>query len=474
MKPSSNNTSHASPRCAPREVTFFWGVAADDRLPLEIPKMPCRPRSLIYLCGNNTSHASPRCAPGRLLFSGVWRTPDGNFFSPNGAAHDSPGQRPGNRCIPFTNSPNGATNVSLGQRPRNPDPIHTRALKGRSKPCRNPSPAFTCIWFSAPRTANPSSPIPFVVRCMPTWPPFFKTSAAIRSLSIPSKITSTFSSNSLAPCPSVRPWKTSKNPRPNGSRNRDRNFGPSHGNRDTVPSPFPNPTSKSCGNTSPINANTIERRPFKMNTGRFSNGTMLHSMNDTSGINPRFGSPRWGSGIFSKQRPRALPWATVDCPFGARDESNRRGRAGIVHSDRRGRAGIVHSDRRGRAGIVHSDRRGRAGIVHSDRRGRAGIVHSNRRGRAGIVHSDRRGRAGTRALPFATVGCPFGAYDLCPKGANYDSPGQRPGNTAPHIFQALKGRPISSANGATYDSLGQRPGTPAPHISQALTGRTIR
>ena len=29
-----------------------------------------------------------------------------------------------------------------------------------------------------------------------------------------------------------------------------------------------------------------------------------------------------------------------------------------------------------------------------------------------------------------------------PNGAKYDSPGQRPGTRAPHIFQALKGRPI--------------------------------
>ena len=77
-------------------------------------------------------------------------------------------------------------------------------------------------------------------------------------------------------------------------------------------------------------------------------------------------------------------------------------------------------------------------------------------------------------MPFATVRCPFGANDLCPKGANYDSPGQRPGNTPPHISQALKGRPVFSANGATHDSLGHRPRTNVPHISQAPTGRPIR
>ena len=88
-------------------------------------------------------------------------------------------------------------------------------------------------------------------------------------------------------------------------------------------------------------------------------------------------------------------------------------------------------------------RRGRAGIVYSNRRGRAGIVHSNNRGRAGIVFSNCRGRAGTRALPFATVGCPFGANDLRPNGANYDSLGHRPRKGIPPTnIRALKGRLI--------------------------------
>ena len=152
-------------------------------------------------------------------------------------------------------------------------------------------------------------------------------------------------------------------------------------------------------------------------------------MNDTSGIDPRFGSPRWGSGVFLDSGPGALPRAAVDCPVGARDESMRRGHAGIVHS--------------------------------------------NNRGRAGIVFSNCRGRAGTRALPFATVGCPVGANALCPKGASYDSPGQRPGIRHPHFSQALNGRPIFSANGATYASLGHRPGSLIPHISQALKGRSM-
>jgi hypothetical protein len=47
----------------------------------------------------------------------------------------------------------------------------------------------------------------------------------------------------------------------------------------------------------------------------------------------------------------------------------------------------------------------------------------------------------SRALPFATFGCPVGADDLRPEGATYDSLGHRPRSVAIPIFQALKGRP---------------------------------
>jgi hypothetical protein len=40
-------------------------------------------------------------------------------------------------------------------------------------------------------------------------------------------------------------------------------------------------------------------------------------MKNTSGIDPRFGPPLQGSGIFFNPSPGALPRATVDCPFGA-------------------------------------------------------------------------------------------------------------------------------------------------------------
>jgi hypothetical protein len=46
----------------------------------------------------------------------------------------------------------------------------------------------------------------------------------------------------------------------------------------------------------------------------------------------------------------------------------------------------------------------------------------------------------SRALPFATLGCPVGADNLRPNGAIQASPGHRPGSMVIHISQALKGR----------------------------------
>ena len=79
-----------------------------------------------------------------------------------------------------------------------------------------------------------------------------------------------------------------------------------------------------------------------------------------------------------------------------------------------------------------------------------GIPGSACEGRAGIPCSACGGRVGTRALPFANLGCPFGANDLCPNGAidssangaTHTSPGHRPGSSVPQTQPALKGRPI--------------------------------
>ncbi len=67
-----------------------------------------------------------------------------------------------------------------------------------------------------------------------------------------------------------------------------------------------------------------------------------------------------------------------------------------------------------------------------------------------------------RALPWAITACRVAAPHG-PNGAEWESPGQRPGNAAP--------RP--SRNAASCDSPGQRPGC-AALFHQALTGRDYR
>jgi hypothetical protein len=63
-------------------------------------------------------------------------------------------------------SPNGANHASPGQRPGLENQKKIQALTGRPKPCRSPLPASTSISSSAPRTANPSSPIEWRVGSM--------------------------------------------------------------------------------------------------------------------------------------------------------------------------------------------------------------------------------------------------------------------------------------------------------------------
>jgi hypothetical protein len=140
------------------------------------------------------------------------------------------------------------------------------------------------------------------------------------------KIMPTFSSIFPAPCPSVRPSRTSKRPRPNGSRPKDRSSRVSPGNPVTGRSPYPNPTSKPCANTSPTNGNITARNRFRRNTGSFLNDTASRSTSDMCGIewrgavsaNVRGGlcpasQANWTapSGLcsFVDAIPRALPWA---------------------------------------------------------------------------------------------------------------------------------------------------------------------
>ncbi len=65
----ANNTSHASPRCAPREVSSFPGEGLMTRGERCHANWDSPARRVAYTPTNNTSPASPRCAPGRLLFS---------------------------------------------------------------------------------------------------------------------------------------------------------------------------------------------------------------------------------------------------------------------------------------------------------------------------------------------------------------------------------------------------------------------
>jgi len=65
----ANNTSHASPRCAPREVSSFPGEGLMTRGERCHAKWDSPARRIACTPTNNTSPASPRCAPGSLLFS---------------------------------------------------------------------------------------------------------------------------------------------------------------------------------------------------------------------------------------------------------------------------------------------------------------------------------------------------------------------------------------------------------------------
>lgn len=216
-----------------------------------------------------------------------------NLFSPNGAHHDSPRQRPGKDPNPNPTvkvfSTNGAHHDSPGQRPGENTHPTSKALKGRPNLCPSPWPACTHTLFSAPKTAIPASPMPCVTHCMPTWLPFCKTFTARPFSSTRWKITSISFSTWLGQLASVKSWRTSKNPPPNGSKLKEGNSPHSLGSLVTEPSPFPNRMWKLSANTLPTNANTTAQKHFKKNTGHFLFGTISHSMNDMFGIDSTLG-----------------------------------------------------------------------------------------------------------------------------------------------------------------------------------------
>jgi hypothetical protein len=66
------------------------------------------------------------------------------FLQRHGVAFDE-------RMSAFLPAPTARFNASPGQRPGNQTQYNHPTLKGRFKPCHNPSPAFMSTWFSAPR-----------------------------------------------------------------------------------------------------------------------------------------------------------------------------------------------------------------------------------------------------------------------------------------------------------------------------------
>lgn len=226
---------------------------------------------------------------------------------------------PLSEIAPIHPRPNGASQGIPGQRLG--CHIHNTfpALKGRPNRCHSLSPASTSTWFSAQKIAKPSSPTTSALIFTPTWQPFSKTLEPPPFSSIPSKTTSTSCSISGAPHPSAKPWKMSKSRHPNGLKPKVRNSRHSPGRLAMVPSPFRNPMSKPSANTLPINANTTARNPFRRNTDNSSNATGFHLMRSMFGIDRPLRPPLWGSDHGGTREPRALPWATLGCPFGAED-----------------------------------------------------------------------------------------------------------------------------------------------------------
>src|ERR1017187_1746414 len=177
-------------------------------------------------------------------------------------------------------APTAHPNPSPGQRPG--------YLKGRFNPCHNPSRGCISTSSSAPKTANLSSSTRCAIPCTVTWRPFCKIWAAHPSSSTRSPTTYTSSLNWAAPSPSATLSNRSKRPLPNGSRHRAPNLLVLPGRRDTGPSPFPNPMSPPCVNTSPANSSITARNRFRKNIGPSSNAITYPLTKSMCGINLPF------------------------------------------------------------------------------------------------------------------------------------------------------------------------------------------
>ncbi len=218
--------------------------------------------------------------------------------------------------------------------------------------------------------------------------------------------------------------------------------------------------------------------------------------------------------------PRAMPWATLDCPFGAANHSAN----GVSYCPSANGVSIMawlrHLSAKG-AAYDSLGQRPRSGNPrnHPALKGRSNGSSACWVAPSGLeLFSTIKPRAlpfGPRAMPWATLDCPFGAWNPSAKGAAYDSLGQRPRYGNPRKHPALKGRSNGSsacwvapsglelfstikpralpfgprampwatldcpfgawnpsAKGAAYDSLGQRPRLDHPRKHPALKGRS--
>ncbi len=199
------------------------------------------------------------------------------------------------------------------------NPKTIQALKGRPTPCLNRSPVCTSISSSAPRIVSDSSPTTSAILFMPTWQPSCKTWAATRCSSILSKTMFTSCSILHARSPSVPQLRRLRNPRQNGLKPKAHRLPFSHGRQDMGRLPYPNPTLQPCVITSPDNGSITGRRHSRTNTEPSWCDTELISMNDMSGISNSPWTAPSGLNSFLSCLPRALPWAGMGCPFGAEE-----------------------------------------------------------------------------------------------------------------------------------------------------------
>ncbi len=214
-------------------------------------------------------------------------------------------------------APTGRIYDSLGQRPGNTHRKTHQVLKGRPKPCRNPSPASISISSSAPRIASRSSPTGFAILSTHTWPPCCRMSDVSRCSSTPSKTTFICFSTLAGPSLSASPWRPSRNHPRNGSRPKVRNSPLSLGRAAMAHLLFRNRMSPPFGNTLPRSGSITGRNHFKTSSGHFSNDTGYRLTNGMSGIDAAAWTALSGLDFRSVPNPGRCPGLAWNRPFGA-------------------------------------------------------------------------------------------------------------------------------------------------------------